>query len=365
MHATLSTTKRKRKARNGVCTSGLLANPVFFFKSHCGVFLKKRGEREDEKVKRAQSNRGRCLPSEVAQEGENMRWIVDILIGDDFVKLWAEPHEISKITAQLCIAIGRGHILVPKDSRFSLLSTWMEAHSAWMTRSCRSVDKKLVKDGQFSPFYCLNNRSLWIRRLCNMKQWTSTEKDVWDHSICRAEIDSPIQPLGIGLAETKKRSSNQRRTIYSAEGCCMRGHNQLILAQGNSEAPCHYSAAEEHIGQGALQRDDPRLDIVHSLEEILYLESPQPNMHHEFGMKQHIAARFQRLLESNGSFELHLPLRLQSPRYPILSEGLWIFQTSLLLHKPLTELSILPASIRMKLRNTDAKDFMISLFFDR
>ncbi|KAF9667603.1 hypothetical protein SADUNF_Sadunf15G0040800 [Salix dunnii] len=41
-------------------------------------------------------------------------------------------------------------------------------------------------------------------------------------------------------------SSNQRRTIYSAEGCCMRGHNQLILAQGNSEAPCHYSAAEEH-----------------------------------------------------------------------------------------------------------------------
>ncbi|KAF9667600.1 hypothetical protein SADUNF_Sadunf15G0040500 [Salix dunnii] len=201
MHATLSTTKRKRKARNGVCTSGLLANPVFFFKSHCGVFLKKRGEREDEKVKRAQSNRGRCLPSEVAQEGENMRWIVDILIGDDFVKLWAEPHEISKITAQLCIAIGRGHILVPKDSRFSLLSTWMEAHSAWMTRSCRSVDKKLVKDGQFSPFHCLNNRSLWIRRLCNMKQWTSTEKDVWDHSICRAEIDSPIQPLGIGLAD--------------------------------------------------------------------------------------------------------------------------------------------------------------------
>ena len=135
-----------------------------------------------------------------------------------------QPHEISKITTQLCIAIGRGHISVPKDSRFSLLSTWMEAHFSWMTRSCRSVDKKLVEDGQFSPFHCLNKsilltwfdrlyqqfhfmilqsawtwiyyfkQSLWIRRLCNMKQWTSIEKDVWDHSIFRAGIDSLIQP---------------------------------------------------------------------------------------------------------------------------------------------------------------------------
>ncbi|KAG5253656.1 BTB/POZ domain-containing protein [Salix suchowensis] len=109
------------------------------------------------------------LMAQVAQEAENMRWIVDILIdrkiGDEFVKLWADQkelallhsriptmyrHEISKITAQLCIAIGRGHILVPKDCRFSLLSTWLEAlyeDFAWMTRSCRSVDKKLVEDG--------------------------------------------------------------------------------------------------------------------------------------------------------------------------------------------------------------------------
>ncbi|KAL3611093.1 hypothetical protein D5086_002113 [Populus alba] len=109
------------------------------------------------------------LMAQVAREAENMRWIVDILIdrklGDEFVKLWADQkelallhsriptmyrHEISKITAQLCIAIGRGHLLVPKDCRFSLLSTWLEAlyeDFAWMTRSCRSVDKKLVEDG--------------------------------------------------------------------------------------------------------------------------------------------------------------------------------------------------------------------------
>ncbi|XP_057954762.1 BTB/POZ domain-containing protein At5g60050 [Malania oleifera] len=109
------------------------------------------------------------LMGEIAREADNMRWIVDILVdkkmGNEFVKLWADQkvlatlhskiptmyrHEISRITAQLCIAIGRGHILVPKDTRFSLLSTWLEAlydDFGWMRRACRTVDKKLVEDG--------------------------------------------------------------------------------------------------------------------------------------------------------------------------------------------------------------------------
>ncbi|KAF5744658.1 BTB/POZ domain-containing protein [Tripterygium wilfordii] len=109
------------------------------------------------------------LMGEIAREADNLQWIVDILtekkMGDEFVKLWADQkelailhskipvmyrHEISKITAQLCIAIGGGHILVPKDTRFSLLSTWLEAlyeDFGWMRRASRSVDKKLVEDG--------------------------------------------------------------------------------------------------------------------------------------------------------------------------------------------------------------------------
>ncbi|XWS53215.1 hypothetical protein CRYUN_Cryun11dG0138800 [Craigia yunnanensis] len=109
------------------------------------------------------------LMAEIAREADNLQWIVDILIdkrmANDFVKLWADQselaelhskiptmygHEISRITAQLCIAIGRGNILVPKDSRFSLLSTWLEAlyeDFGWMRRASRSVDKKLVEDG--------------------------------------------------------------------------------------------------------------------------------------------------------------------------------------------------------------------------
>ncbi|KAL1826748.1 hypothetical protein ACET3Z_005160 [Daucus carota] len=109
------------------------------------------------------------LMGEIAREADNLLWIVDILIdkemGDDFVKLWADQkelailhskipiiyrHEISRITAQLCIAIGRGHILVPKDARYSLLSTWLEAlydDFGWMRRASRSIDRKLIEDG--------------------------------------------------------------------------------------------------------------------------------------------------------------------------------------------------------------------------
>lgn len=109
------------------------------------------------------------LMSEITREADNIQWIVDILIGkkmgDDFVKIWADQkelamlhskipviyrHEISRITAQLCIAIGRGHILVPKETRFSLLSTWLEAlyeDFGWMRRASRAVDRKLVEDG--------------------------------------------------------------------------------------------------------------------------------------------------------------------------------------------------------------------------
>ncbi|PSR86645.1 BTB/POZ domain-containing protein [Actinidia chinensis var. chinensis] len=119
-------------------------------------------------VDESKQDRG-ILTSEISREADNMQWIVDILLhktmGDEFVTLWADQkelanlhskiptmyrHEISRITSQLCIAIGRGRILVPKDIRYSLLSTWLEAlydDFGWMRRASRSMDKKLVEDG--------------------------------------------------------------------------------------------------------------------------------------------------------------------------------------------------------------------------
>ncbi|XP_058093896.1 BTB/POZ domain-containing protein At5g60050 [Magnolia sinica] len=117
-----------------------------------------------------ESKRGQgMLMGEIAREADNMQWVVEILIdkkmGDEFVKLWADQtelaslhskipamyrYEISRITAQLCIAVGKGQIMVSKDTRFSLLCTWLEPlydDFGWMKRACKSVDKKMVEDG--------------------------------------------------------------------------------------------------------------------------------------------------------------------------------------------------------------------------
>ncbi|KAF9598441.1 hypothetical protein IFM89_027874 [Coptis chinensis] len=116
-----------------------------------------------------ESRRDRGLMSEIGREADNLQWIVDIMIekklGDEFVKLWADQkelaslhskmptmyrYEISRVTAQLCVAIGRGQILVSRDARFSLLCTWLEPlyeDFGWMKRACRSLDKKLLEDG--------------------------------------------------------------------------------------------------------------------------------------------------------------------------------------------------------------------------
>ncbi|KAL8057506.1 hypothetical protein ABFX02_04G188300 [Erythranthe guttata] len=116
-----------------------------------------------------QQDRG-VLMAEIAREADNMQWIVGILmdrkIGEEFVKLWADQkelavlhskipvmyrHVISKITAQVCVFIGQGKVLVPKEVRFGLLSTWLDAlydDFGWM-RTCggKSVDRKVVEEG--------------------------------------------------------------------------------------------------------------------------------------------------------------------------------------------------------------------------
>ncbi|XP_042408479.1 BTB/POZ domain-containing protein At5g60050-like [Zingiber officinale] len=109
------------------------------------------------------------LMNEVAREADNVQWLVDILINkriaDEFVVLWGDQRElstchskipcmyrfeISRITAQLFVALGRGQILVSKDAKISLLRTWLEAlydDFGWMKRACREFDKKMVEDG--------------------------------------------------------------------------------------------------------------------------------------------------------------------------------------------------------------------------
>ncbi|VFR03270.1 unnamed protein product [Cuscuta campestris] len=117
-----------------------------------------------------ESNKDRgAIMGAVAREADNVHWVVGILIdrkiGDEFVHLWADQkelaalhpkiptmyrHDISRITSQLCVAIGRGSVLVPKGTRYALLATWLEAlyeDFGWMSRAGRLTDKNVVEDG--------------------------------------------------------------------------------------------------------------------------------------------------------------------------------------------------------------------------
>eukprot|EP01018_Ginkgo_biloba_P020175 Gb_12306 [translate_table: standard] len=117
---------------------------------------------------RASEDRG-SIVNQIARQSDNLHWLLDILIdrqiADDFVRMWANQaelaalhskiptmyrYEVSRLTARLCIALGRGQVLVPKDVRFSLLQTWLQPmfdDFGWMRRACKALDRKVVEDG--------------------------------------------------------------------------------------------------------------------------------------------------------------------------------------------------------------------------
>ncbi|XP_024391866.1 BTB/POZ domain-containing protein At1g63850 isoform X2 [Physcomitrium patens] len=117
----------------------------------------------------SKSGEDRNMLVEISRQADNLHWLVDILvdrrIADDFVRMWAHQgelatlhaqvpvmfrYEVSRLTARLCIAIGKGQVLSPKDVRFLLLQTWLQPlvdDFAWMQRCCRNLDKKVVEEG--------------------------------------------------------------------------------------------------------------------------------------------------------------------------------------------------------------------------
>ncbi|KAJ7952270.1 BTB/POZ domain containing protein [Quillaja saponaria] len=106
---------------------------------------------------------------QVARQADNLHWILDILIdrqiAEDFLKTWAsqselsEAHskvpavhrfEVSRVTARLFVAIGKGQLLASKDARCLLLRTWLVPFYddfGWMKRASKGLDRHLIEDG--------------------------------------------------------------------------------------------------------------------------------------------------------------------------------------------------------------------------
>ncbi|XP_073111985.1 BTB/POZ domain-containing protein At1g63850 isoform X2 [Elaeis guineensis] len=107
--------------------------------------------------------------AQIARQADNLHWLLDILIdrqmADEFLRTWAgqaelsEAHskvpaihryEVSRVTARLFVGVGKGQILVSKEARCLLLSTWLEPFYedfGWMRRACKGLDRHLMEDG--------------------------------------------------------------------------------------------------------------------------------------------------------------------------------------------------------------------------
>ncbi|AQK45400.1 BTB/POZ domain-containing protein [Zea mays] len=105
----------------------------------------------------------------IARQADNLHWMLDILverqIAEDFLRTWATQtelaamhrkvpaihrYEVSRVTARLFVGVGKGQILVSKEARCQLLSTWLEPFYedfGWMRRACKGLDRHLIEDG--------------------------------------------------------------------------------------------------------------------------------------------------------------------------------------------------------------------------
>ncbi|KAF2935504.1 BTB/POZ domain-containing protein At1g63850 [Oryza sativa Japonica Group] len=107
--------------------------------------------------------------AQIARQADNLHWMLDILverqIAEDFLRTWAmqielaelhgkvpaiHRYEVSRVTARLFVGVGKGQILVSKEVRCQLLSTWLEPFYedfGWMRRACKGLDRHLIEDG--------------------------------------------------------------------------------------------------------------------------------------------------------------------------------------------------------------------------
>lgn len=118
----------------------------------------------------AVSDRG-ATAARIARQADNLHWLADTLIdrraGAELVRTWAHQselaalhaqvptmfrYEVSRVTARLCVAVGKAQVVCPADVRAALLRTWLPPlvdDFGWMQRCCKGggFDRKVVEEG--------------------------------------------------------------------------------------------------------------------------------------------------------------------------------------------------------------------------
>jgi len=104
----------------------------------------------------------------VSKQTENLKWLFDILLNNDiaeeYVDMWANQdelitmheqaspmfrYELSRISASVFIALGKGRIQCPSDTRSQLFHGWfrpMLMDFGWLQRCSKGLDVKILEE---------------------------------------------------------------------------------------------------------------------------------------------------------------------------------------------------------------------------
>ncbi|KAI3974629.1 hypothetical protein MKX01_029619 [Papaver californicum] len=104
----------------------------------------------------------------ISVQVDNIKWLFEILaeqqMAEEFVNVWAEQeallamhkivspmvrYEVSRISASVFIALGKGMLLCPSESRCGVLQSWfrpMLSDYGWLQRCKKGLDVKVLED---------------------------------------------------------------------------------------------------------------------------------------------------------------------------------------------------------------------------
>ncbi|OEL33318.1 BTB/POZ domain-containing protein [Dichanthelium oligosanthes] len=163
----LSKSSVYHKDLSGLNKGGLYQICYSCLSSLVELFVEDSGSVEDAGQAMTVSDR-KPMIERISKQTENLNWLFDILVNNDmaeeFVELWAKQdelvrmheqaspmfrYELSRISASVFIALGKGRIQCPSDTRSQLFYGWfmpMLMDFGWLQRCSKGLDVRILEE---------------------------------------------------------------------------------------------------------------------------------------------------------------------------------------------------------------------------
>jgi hypothetical protein len=163
----LSKSSVYQKDLSGLNKGSLYQICRFCLRSLAELFVEDSGPVEDASQCTSVSD-NKPMIERVSKQTENLNWLFDILVNNDmaeeFVELWASQdelirmheqaspmfrYELSRISASVFIALGKGRIQCPSETRSQLFYGWfrpMLMDFGWLQRCSKGLDVRILEE---------------------------------------------------------------------------------------------------------------------------------------------------------------------------------------------------------------------------